>query len=214
MARKVTLSGAFEPYASGLRSPAGIGFNPDGRLWYAENQGDYDRRVLHVALAGFGKEGPWTDRIYHIVMNDASSVFKAGSPWSKLESYYPLRPAAAPSHRPCTVLTLRPEPHPRIRECLVHKLLAADPPPAICSDKSPLVIACRFAYPSSRMWENESGYLDLELERCGVGEFDLTGGLFAGQTDADGLIRGGNEDGGAEFSVAPDDVDDHAAAGA
>jgi glucose/arabinose dehydrogenase len=35
MARKVTLSGAFEPYASGLRSPAGIGFNPDGRLWYA-----------------------------------------------------------------------------------------------------------------------------------------------------------------------------------
>ena len=50
-----------------------------------------DRRVLHVALAGFGKEGPWTDRIYHIVMNDASNVFKAGSPWSKLESYYTLR---------------------------------------------------------------------------------------------------------------------------
>ena len=38
---KVTPEGKFEPYANGLRSPAGIGFSPDGRLWYAENQGEY-----------------------------------------------------------------------------------------------------------------------------------------------------------------------------
>ncbi|MED6299659.1 MAG: hypothetical protein VX860_06165, partial [Verrucomicrobiota bacterium] len=38
---KVTPSGEFIPYAYGLRSPAGIGVDPEGRLWYAENQGEY-----------------------------------------------------------------------------------------------------------------------------------------------------------------------------
>jgi hypothetical protein len=38
---RVTPDGKFEPYANGLRSPAGIGFDPEGRLWYAENQGEY-----------------------------------------------------------------------------------------------------------------------------------------------------------------------------
>ena len=38
---KVTPEGKFIPFANGLRSPAGLGFGPDGRLWYAENQGEY-----------------------------------------------------------------------------------------------------------------------------------------------------------------------------
>ena len=38
---RVTPEGKFEPYANGLRSPAGLGIDPDGRLWYAENQGEY-----------------------------------------------------------------------------------------------------------------------------------------------------------------------------
>ena len=38
---RVTPEGKYEPYANGLRSPAGIGLAPDGRLWYAENQGEY-----------------------------------------------------------------------------------------------------------------------------------------------------------------------------
>lgn len=38
---RVTPEGKFEPYANGLRSPAGIAFDPEGRLWYAENQGEY-----------------------------------------------------------------------------------------------------------------------------------------------------------------------------
>ncbi len=38
---RVTPQGKFEPYASGLRSPAGFGADPQGRLWYAENQGEY-----------------------------------------------------------------------------------------------------------------------------------------------------------------------------
>ncbi len=38
----VPKDGGFEPWANGLRSPAGIGFGPDGRLWYTENQGEYN----------------------------------------------------------------------------------------------------------------------------------------------------------------------------
>lgn len=38
---RVTPEGRFEPVAGGLRSPAGIGVAPDGRVWYAENQGDF-----------------------------------------------------------------------------------------------------------------------------------------------------------------------------
>ncbi len=38
---RVTPDGKFEPFASGLRSPAGMGVAPDGRIWYAENQGEY-----------------------------------------------------------------------------------------------------------------------------------------------------------------------------
>ncbi|MDH3583657.1 MAG: c-type cytochrome, partial [Phycisphaerae bacterium] len=38
---RVTPAGKFEPFANGLRSPAGIGVDPAGRLWYAENQGEY-----------------------------------------------------------------------------------------------------------------------------------------------------------------------------
>ena len=38
---RVTPAGVFEPYASGLRSPAGLGMDPNGRLLYADNQGEY-----------------------------------------------------------------------------------------------------------------------------------------------------------------------------
>lgn len=38
---RVHPDGSFKPFASGLRSPAGLGFDPEGRLWYAENQGEY-----------------------------------------------------------------------------------------------------------------------------------------------------------------------------
>jgi hypothetical protein len=38
---RVTADGVFEPYASGLRSPAGIGMSPENRIVYIENQGEY-----------------------------------------------------------------------------------------------------------------------------------------------------------------------------
>ncbi|HET9395280.1 MAG TPA: hypothetical protein VFO36_04425, partial [Nitrospiraceae bacterium] len=31
----------FEPFAYGLRSPASLGFDPQGHLWYADNQGEF-----------------------------------------------------------------------------------------------------------------------------------------------------------------------------
>jgi mono/diheme cytochrome c family protein len=38
----VPAKGGFEPFANGLRSPAGIGFGPDGKLYYLDNQGEYN----------------------------------------------------------------------------------------------------------------------------------------------------------------------------
>ncbi|EDY82099.1 hypothetical protein VDG1235_1719 [Verrucomicrobiia bacterium DG1235] len=38
---KVTPDGQFIPWASGLRSPASLGIDSAGRLWYADNQGEY-----------------------------------------------------------------------------------------------------------------------------------------------------------------------------
>ena len=38
---RVTPAGVFEPLASGVRSPAGLGIAPDGRLLYADNRGEY-----------------------------------------------------------------------------------------------------------------------------------------------------------------------------
>lgn len=38
---RVEPNGKFELWANGLRSPAGLGTAPDGRLWYSDNQGEY-----------------------------------------------------------------------------------------------------------------------------------------------------------------------------
>ncbi|MFC3117153.1 DUF7133 domain-containing protein [Cellvibrio fontiphilus] len=38
---RVEPNGKFTPWAYGLRSPAGLGTSPDGRLWYSDNQGEY-----------------------------------------------------------------------------------------------------------------------------------------------------------------------------
>jgi hypothetical protein len=38
---RVEANGKGGPFAKGLRSPAGLGAGPDGRVWYADNQGDF-----------------------------------------------------------------------------------------------------------------------------------------------------------------------------
>lgn len=70
---KVTPDGRFEPFASGLRSPAGIGIAPDGRIWYAENQGDYVGSSKLVTLEQGGFYG-------HVAPLANLPGMKAGSP--------------------------------------------------------------------------------------------------------------------------------------
>jgi mono/diheme cytochrome c family protein len=38
---RVEPSGKFQLFANGMRSPASLGVAPDGRVWYADNQGDF-----------------------------------------------------------------------------------------------------------------------------------------------------------------------------
>ena len=52
---KITPDGKMEPFAGGLRSPAGYSFNEEGDLFYGENQGDWvgSGRVTHLAKGEF-----------------------------------------------------------------------------------------------------------------------------------------------------------------
>ena len=64
-AARVPAGGGFEPWADGLRSPAGLGFAPDGRLWYADNQGEYvgTSKIFLLREGGFyGHPGGLIDR--------------------------------------------------------------------------------------------------------------------------------------------------------
>lgn len=52
-AYKVTPEGEFEPYAFGLRSPAGLGMSPQGELFYTDNQGDFvETSTIHHIVEG------------------------------------------------------------------------------------------------------------------------------------------------------------------
>lgn len=52
---KVSEDGTVEPFATGMRSPAGIGFNAQGDFFYTENQGDWvgSGRMTHVEKGDF-----------------------------------------------------------------------------------------------------------------------------------------------------------------
>lgn len=52
---QVTPEGEILPYAAGMRSPAGFGFNLDGDIFYAENQGDWvgSGRMTHMEKGDF-----------------------------------------------------------------------------------------------------------------------------------------------------------------
>lgn len=64
---KITQAGELEPIATGLRSPAGFGYNKDGDIFYTENQGDWvgSGRMTHLEQGDFAgnPEGlKWTGR--------------------------------------------------------------------------------------------------------------------------------------------------------
>ncbi|MEK6478074.1 plastocyanin/azurin family copper-binding protein [Catalinimonas sp. 4WD22] len=52
---KVTEDGKMTPIATGLRSPAGFGFDKEGEVFYAENQGDWigSGRITHLEKGDF-----------------------------------------------------------------------------------------------------------------------------------------------------------------
>ena len=52
---KITEDGDMTPLATGLRSPAGFGFNQNGDVFYAENQGDWiaSGRITHLEKGDF-----------------------------------------------------------------------------------------------------------------------------------------------------------------
>ncbi len=52
---KISPDGEMTPFATGLRSPAGLGFNKDGDLFYTENQGDWvgSGRMTHLTSGDF-----------------------------------------------------------------------------------------------------------------------------------------------------------------
>jgi hypothetical protein len=52
---RVTPDGVFQPYANGLRSPAGLATAPDGRMVYTENQGEYvgSSKISYLVDGGF-----------------------------------------------------------------------------------------------------------------------------------------------------------------
>lgn len=52
---KIHPDGTLEPYAAGLRSPAGYSINQEGDIFYGENQGDWvgSGRVTHLAKGDF-----------------------------------------------------------------------------------------------------------------------------------------------------------------
>ncbi len=63
---KITEEGKMTPIATGLRSPAGFGFDSEGEIFYAENQGDWigSGRITHLEEGDFaGNPGglKWTD---------------------------------------------------------------------------------------------------------------------------------------------------------
>ncbi|NND06961.1 MAG: auracyanin family protein [Saprospiraceae bacterium] len=64
---KVSPNGEMHPFAAGMRSPAGFGFNAGGDIFYTENQGDWvgSGRMTHLELgdfAGHPESLKWTDR--------------------------------------------------------------------------------------------------------------------------------------------------------
>jgi hypothetical protein len=94
---KVTPDGKLHPYATGLRSPNGVNFSPDGELFYADNQGEWVATCkLHQVKQGefYGhpaglrwvKQSPFADTIAEKV---ASGMRYDGGPGKQGETGMP-----------------------------------------------------------------------------------------------------------------------------
>jgi azurin/glucose/arabinose dehydrogenase len=91
---KVSPDGKMVPIASGMRSPAGFGYNEQGDVFYGENQGDWvgSGRITHVALGDFvgNPEGLiWSHLEGSPVKLKPEDIPDTGEPMSKVAADIP-----------------------------------------------------------------------------------------------------------------------------
>ena len=86
---KISPEGKVEPFAAGLRSPAGINLNKAGDLFYAENQGDWvgSGKVTHLRkgdFAGHARSLAWSGEPDSPVKLKYSDVPNTGAPIAEI----------------------------------------------------------------------------------------------------------------------------------
>lgn len=91
---KVSPEGKMTPIASGMRSPAGFGFNAKGDVFYTENQGDWvgSGRITHVEKGDFvgNPEGlVWSHLEESPVKLKPEDIPDTGQPMSKVAANIP-----------------------------------------------------------------------------------------------------------------------------
>ncbi|WP_439481348.1 plastocyanin/azurin family copper-binding protein [Cyclobacterium plantarum] len=91
---KVSPDGDMKPVATGMRSPAGMGYNAEGEVFYAENQGDWvgSGRITHVETGDFvgNPEGlVWTHLDESPVKLKPEDIPDTGEPMSKVAADIP-----------------------------------------------------------------------------------------------------------------------------
>ncbi len=77
---KVTPEGKMEPWCYGIRSPNGVNFNPDGDLFYCDNQGEWvgTNKLCHLQKGKFYGHQPSLHWLKDSPFKDASSKVKSG----------------------------------------------------------------------------------------------------------------------------------------
>jgi hypothetical protein len=90
---RVARDGTTTPFASGLRSPCGLGVSPDGKLYVTDNQGDWvaTSPIYHVkegAFYGHPASLAWTDA-YRQAEREPSLTFPPDEPRTPAALYIP-----------------------------------------------------------------------------------------------------------------------------
>jgi len=80
---KITPEGELEPFASGIRSPGGIGYNAQGDLFYTDNQGTWNgsSSVKHLAYQSF--QGNPNGLIWHEIAGEKAGEKPAHPPYDR-----------------------------------------------------------------------------------------------------------------------------------
>lgn len=92
---KISPEGELEPFAAGMRSPAGMAINTEGDLFYAENQGDWigSGGITHLEKGNFAGGNPaslaWAQRPESPVKITKEQIVSSDSPMFQLAEKHP-----------------------------------------------------------------------------------------------------------------------------